>query len=329
MNHGHSHKHRADHRHTHVGLKIQQLRLEGMGSEELEDDRTYVATPPTGSTLGEYLRQEDERHFELVAKEEVKDSTLADSEASEEGRPWVRQVLLRSRAPVVVVRLRDAGEVAEPYPTFVPRSTTARQMLDHLCDFLRDRFGTAGREAIPDSTEWGMLLGRRPSRPTERLSLLARLAVTGQHKYDRTGGGNSRGSDLGLNHYLYKFAALPDGTAFSVRLLLAGGKSGAKGSAGVLTAPTFDRLPVGIRLLALAAAMRREREELRERSVRDDEGFRVLLRDEAARLLGGVPLPAIPVSGLRRFREWLKKNGLGHLFPKTSDRKRLHGEETT
>jgi hypothetical protein len=319
-----------DRQRTRVLLKIQEKERLASGAEELELPEAHEATFPAGAPAAGPPRAEDEQVRDEPddgGDEDATPAPTADDEPYEPpARAWARDALLRGRAPVVAVRLRDAGEHAVPHPTLTPRGEPARAMLDNLCDFLRDRFGPPGRALFPDAAEWAKLLGRTPARPAERLALLARLTVTGQHEFARTSGGSVKASDVGLGHYRYKFAALPDGVPFSIGLLLAGGKTGAKGSGAGAGCPTFETLPVGLRLLALAAALRRERDE---EHVRGDDLFRVLLRDEAARLLGNPSLPAVPVTVVRRFREWLERNGRGDLFPGAPDRRKALAGDTS
>jgi hypothetical protein len=94
--------------------------------------------------------------------------------------------------------------------------------------------------------EWSSLFSRRTPRPDDRWALLVRLAT------------EPAGREGELRD---QFAALPDGTAFSMRLLLSsmrgGGRDGAgdgeEGGRGV----SFNRLPDVARLLTLACALRR------------------------------------------------------------------------
>ena len=308
-----------------VRLKIQRIEREKIDSEQLEDAETHDASFAAGAPAADSPRNEDEqvRDEPDESDEDTPSGPLTEDSDDEPPRTWARDTLLRGRPPMVVVRLRDAGEYAEPHSTLAPKRGSSRAMLENLCDFLRDRFGPLGRALFSDLADWEKLLGRTPTGPAERLALLSRLSVTGQHEYARASG-TASGSDIGLGHYVYKFASLPDGMPFSIRLLLARGDSGLKDSAPG-DSLAFATLPLALRLLALATALRREREEKR---VRSDELFRVLLRDEAVRLLGGVSLPAISVTAVRRFREWLERNGHGVLFPSAPDRKKALAGET-
>jgi len=295
----------------HVQAKQARVERERAGSEELEDERTFATPPTAGADPGDDPRREDE----IEADDWLDDGDPAD-DAEQAEEPWTRRRLLRSRPAVVLVRLVMDGDDIEPQPTLTPRTDNARRMLGNLCDFLCDRFGPAGRALFTDD-EWAALLGHADAPPTHRLVLLTRLAVTGADAFPHEGG-TATASDLGLEHYARKFAALPDGTAFAVGLLLAGGKSGQKGDGDA----GFDRLPVGVRLLALARALRRERSE---GAVWQDREFWALLEAEANALLG-TTLPPVPDEQVprmvTRFRDLLKRHGVAHLFPNAPTRKR-------
>jgi hypothetical protein len=228
---------------------------------------------------------------------------------------------------VVVARLTDGPDGVETRLAVPLRPRTA-EALKGLRDFLQWRF-RAGRGRFTDE-EWDRLLGRGPARPTERLALLNRLATTGQEAYQGAEGYETTPNDLGLEHYRHKFAALPDGTPFSLGILLSGGASGQKkrarapdASADTADSHPFDQLSAGIRLLALTRALKRERED---GWVRADVDFRELLRAEASALTG-IPMEAMPTRSVTRLREFLKRNGLAQLFPNAPQRRRAQAAQ--
>lgn len=306
------HQHERDWR--HVQLKQQRIEREREGSDELEVERTFEPSFGTGADAGENPRSEDEQDGDDLLDDDSR-SLPADDE-SDSHQSWTRRRLLGSRPAVVIVQLTADGDHAVPKPLIVPRTDPSRRMLGNLCDFLRDRFGPVGREAF-SVEDWAALLGTRAVSPTERLVLLSRLSVAGNHGFAHESG-TATPSDLGLEHYSRKFAALPDGTAFSIGLLLAGGKTGQKRRADRDSDHPFDRLAIGVRLLALARALRAE---AADGWIRKDIDFRVLLRNEAAALLA-TTMPALPERSVSRLRELLKRRGLERLFPNAPARKR-------
>lgn len=310
------HKHERDWR--HVQLKQQRIGREREGSDELEVERTFELSFATGTDAGDNPRSEDEREGDDLLDDES--PTVAFGDESDINQSWTRRRLLGSRPAVVIVRLIADGDHAVPKLLIEPRTDSSRRMLGNLCDFLRDRFGPAGREAFTFD-EWEALLGTRAVSPTERLVLLSRLSVAGNHGFAHDSG-TATPSDLGLEHYSRKFAALPDGTAFSIGLLLAGGKTGQKRRADSQADHPFDRLAIGVRLLALARALRAE---AADGWIRKDIDFRVLLRNEAATLLG-TTMPALPERSVSRLRELLKRHGLERLFPNAPARKRAFSQ---
>jgi hypothetical protein len=151
--------------------------------------------------------------------------------------------ILGSRKPVVAARLlerRADGAVRAEALAEGEKARRVRAAVERVF-----RLG-AGR-LTPE--EWAALFAREaPLPPDTRWALLVRLAA------------EPEGDEGGLRD---QFAALPDGTAFSMRLLLLSTQGGARGRAGEggETGPargvSFNRLPDVARLIPLVLALRR------------------------------------------------------------------------
>jgi hypothetical protein len=240
--------------------------------------------------------------------------------AREQGRVTLND-LLGSRPPVVLLRMDCEGGEVKVLPCATPSSDRAKEALELLRRFVEQRFKDGRRNFTDD--EWAELIGdqEQETRPGKRLTLLLRLAVKAGEKASL---GEGKGAtftpnDIGLERFANKFAALPDGTPFSIRLLLLDergkNKSGKDGG-------YFARLPRAVTFLALERALQRE-ERVEKPEAVSDYAFCPSLRDELEKLLGAEQeLPG--EEDVQRLREWLTRNGLGDRFPNQRERKRKY-----
>src|SRR5205823_1016071 len=145
------------------------------------------------------------------------------------------------------------GDTIRVLATTQPRSADARAALEELRLFVESRFGAG--PTIFTAAEWDQLLGKVPATLPERLLLLARLAIAGNSKVVISGIDDTDATlrftpnDRGLEKYVSKFASLPDGTPFSLRLLLTD-KRGKK-KAQEEEASAWNQLPWAIKLEVL------------------------------------------------------------------------------
>lgn len=228
--------------------------------------------------------------------------------------------LLGSRPPVVLLRLSLENGELMVRPCARPTSTT-RQGLEVVRNLVLRCF-VEGRPDL-DEDEWEQLLGTgtNPAPLILRLTLLLRLAITGGDKV-RLGEQEKatyRPKDIGLEGFANKFVALPDGTPFSLRLLLLDKRGRQRGE------DVFDRLPDAIKLLALRRALRSEEQT---RVAVSDLEFCGTIQQAIEELLGmEIPRPAEePVR--RQLRDNFKRKRLGNLFPNRDDRQRAYNQRT-
>jgi hypothetical protein len=151
------------------------------------------------------------------------------------------RIILGSRKPVVAVRVvarKDDGRIVTE---FLARRTERRSRLDEA---LKSIF-LAGKDRLSPE-EWETLLADEVTGQggDPRWALLCRLAIVPRGEDGR------RRKEYGL--LKDQFAALPDGTPFSMELLLGetqgGDRTARTRNAGGGTKPSFNRLPVVIRV---------------------------------------------------------------------------------
>src|SRR5262249_4310520 len=132
--------------------------------------------------------------------------------------------------------------------------------------------------------EWAGLLWGKDTTPAQRLALLCRLAVPADTRV-ATARGPFTPHDRSLKRVHAKVAALPDGTPFSLPLLLRDqrGKRGGRSRSG------FLELPDALLLLAVRTALA---VEAAERCARSDYEIGPLLRKVLAEM--GVALKSAP-----------------------------------
>jgi hypothetical protein len=194
-----------------------------LGYDDEADGDTRMVDGEDGDAAGsaaDFIPPEEPDH-----EEQPRTVTLAD--------------LLGSRLPVVLLRLDCAGEEVTVRTCAGALSREAREALGLLEQFVTRCFNQGRANLEPQ--EWDGLLGRAPAPLTRRLTLLLRLAVKANEKVPL---GEDTGAaftphDIGLERFAGKFAALPDGTPFSIRLLLLDQRGRERGN------NFFDQLPDG------------------------------------------------------------------------------------
>jgi hypothetical protein len=242
-----------------------------------------------------------------------------DGEETEVGRQLALEDLLGSRPPAVLLRIGD-GDPVTVRVCAAPASPAEAEALELLRQFVVRRF-TDGRPHFTED-EWDQLLGHADAPLTRRLTLLLRLAVKANEKVglggpDEGGGAAFTPHDVGLERFANKFAALPDGTPFSIRLLLLDERGRPGGDT------FFDRLPDAVRLLALRRALGRERAT--GVAVSDNE-IRAEIQQALEELLGAeVPKPTVN-QVRRQLRDHFRRNRLGDLFPNQTSRQQKYDE---
>jgi hypothetical protein len=223
------------------------------------------------------------------------------------------QAILGSRKPVVAARLvewmPDGSVRVEPLgdETPVRKVKNSAGKAERVARAL-ERILDLGSRRLSDE-EWALLFSRQPAQPDNRWILLVRLATEPKDKE-----GELRD----------QFAALPDGTAFSMRLLLPskqGGRRTGK-SAEATDAPralSFNRLPDVARLLPLVEVLRRLGSEVTPKEFATD------LDREVGRL--GLSVRGITAKDVTdRLFTKIRDNGGGRWLPEpksTRGRKRL------
>jgi hypothetical protein len=299
-----------EHGRGRVRARLQPLCQELRNDLDLADEQGGGLAPPTG--VGTVVQPAD------VAEDEGMDDPGEEGDVTTEAGeaehvpagPRLEDVI-GSRAPRVMFRLVRVGEGVRAEFTAGLRPEL-RPSLERVRKFLQDRFDRAPGSLGAD---WPRLLDPSTPLPT-RLLLMTRLAVRGQARLDETGTDRSRHNDVGLERYAGKFAALPDGLPFSLRLLLEDGQ-GKRKAAG----PSFNQIPYALQLRALRQALARERQE---GAYRTDAEFAGLL----AEVLGsmGIALDArtgeVGREHIVGLRQKLEYHGVGGLFPNRSERRK-------
>jgi hypothetical protein len=306
-------------------VQIQTTERRRAGAEELStwQERPVLAgASPRNADLGydeeadsDQLIDDEEADSGESGEIDVSPTTEAEEE-TEVRRQLALGDLLGSRPPVVLLRLRQEGEELRVSCCAAPASREAREALELLQRFVARCFRD-GRSHFTDA-EWAELLGHEPGPLTRRLTLLLRLAIKASEKVAFSEGGAEGGEaftphDVGLERFVNKFAALPDGTPFSIRLLLLDQRGRERGE------HFFDQLPDAVKLLALRQALRRERE--RGVAVSDND-FRDEIQHALTELLGADVQKPTEDQVRRRLRDNFKRKGLGDLFPNQTSRQR-------
>lgn len=321
-NRGHSQSLSQDRSQSRGQKRTRDMRI---GLDDLDVSEAFDEMPgpePASQDLG----AEDDADGDLMLVDgddpDADDAVL--SVESEEETPAAApgdtrlEELLGARRPVVVLRLQRVGDDLQAQPTLEPRTEAAEQALQALCRFVEGVFRT-GRSRLSED-QWDQLLGARPATWGQRLLALAALRVSP--------------SDSEVGNYssrVGKFAALPDGTPFHLGLLLRDGR-GKKGSPRPDDRITFEDLPRARQLQLVRQILRDEARgtipKAQHKALSDADVFQqVLFRLEEDGLQLAVPPDAEWKDKMSRFRENLKKDGLGHIFPKAADRDRASARQ--
>jgi hypothetical protein len=287
---------------------------------------------PASSELG--FDEEMDGDLLMEEEEEGESLLLAPDESEDDGADGLSLAeLLGSRPPVVLVRLVLDGERICARTEFEPPTEEAAESLRELRAFLAHLF-QRGREAL-DAAEWAKLVGSTPAPLAERLLLLSRLAVGGstavafhyaeRHSDDPVARWTESWveadtadpcrftpHDRGHERYANKFAALPDGTPFSIRLLLLDAR-------GRPDPHPFKHLPMAVKLQALRSILAEE-EKLGQ--TYDYERFREEFQQALDRL--GVAVDRPTWNHIKNLFETLARSGLGDLFPDKEERQRRY-----
>jgi hypothetical protein len=159
---------------------------------------------------------------------------------------------------VVLFQLLETDGTVEVRIQSRPRSDDVREALQELAGLLRHVFAAERSPLTPAERE--RLLGKQNATVGERLLLLTRLAIAPDATV-ATAPVAFQPRNRGLERYLGKFAALPDGLPFSLRLLLTdqrGRKQPEEESAQQKADAVFLALPEAVLLLAVRKTLRRE-----------------------------------------------------------------------
>ena len=223
--------------------------------------------------------------------------------------------VIGSRPPVALLRLVLTAEGVRAEPA-LPVRRDLQESLQELQVFVEERFA-AGRKLLGE-VDWRRLLTGAPL--TERLLLLTRLTIRGNERVAVPDRAHFRPNDRGLERYAGKFALLPDGTAFSLRLLLEDGQGKKKAGPETEDRP-FNSLPDAIQLRACAWPSPRRRGRARRGPTRSSptgcsRPWRGLGSNST-----GAPRCASHVIGLR---ERLSYNGLADVFTNRKERQKRY-----
>jgi hypothetical protein len=304
-------------------VQIQTTMRRREGVEELSTPHEEAFLPGAAARVGD-LGPDEEADGDCclddgaaapgeAAGEDFSGSDETDEEQQDRRRLALAD-LLGSRPPVVLLRLGLADGGVEVRTCARPASPKAREALEMLRQMVARCFADGRSHLAAD--EWDQLLGLVPAPLVRRLMLLLRLAIEAGEKVRL--GEETRAAftphDVGLERFANKFAALPDGTPFGLRLLLLD-RRGTEGSEHL-----FDRLPDAVKLLALRRALQREQQA--GKAV-DDYEFGGEIQKALAELLGmevhEVDRPTED-QVRRRLRDNFKRRGLPNVFPNQAAR---------
>jgi hypothetical protein len=302
-------------------IPYSEQRRDGFDVLEFAAENVLYGTPHGGWHFG--FEDEADSDSQFTEEDEGEDGDASPSATDEEDeRPAATglslSALIGSRAPAVLLRLERTAEGVAVRRCASPTTGPAREALSLLEGFVVRRFDRA--RAGLSAAEWDELLGAAPATLTRRMTLLLRLAADAGEEVAL--GEDSKAAftphDVGLERFAGKFAALPDGTPFSLRLLLLD-KRGRKGGEGY-----FDRLPDAVRLLALRKALARERQQ--GRAV-EDHDFCPSIQKALEELLGFRIERPTDDQVRRRLRDNFKRRGLAPPFRNKTERQQSYNEE--
>jgi hypothetical protein len=303
------------------GQKVSQQRR--IDFDDMDDSDTWSSALALSgvATVNQELGTDDLEGDSLLEEEGPPGDTEAEEGSPRRAASAVDlRAVIGSRSPVILIRLIREGEQvkAELMPS---QRRAEHESLEELRLFVESRFA-AGPVCLGE--DWPRLLDSRAS-VTERLQWLTRLAIRGSDVVEVPRQLHFAPNDRGLERYSGKFAVLPDGMPFSLRLLLEDGQGKSKADPTAAVAG-FNRLPYAIQLQALRAALA---DEARTGKAESDKKF-------AARLLGALTKMGIRldlretllVKHVTDLRRKLEYHGLGHLFLNRLQRQRCYDAET-
>jgi hypothetical protein len=209
-------------------------------------------------------------------------------------KPAVAARLLERR-PDGTVRVQALMEKAGTGP-----AANGAGKAERVAHALKRIFLLGAKGLAPD--EWSSLFALRPPVPDNRWSLLVRLATEPE-------GDEGKLRDL--------FAALPDGTAFSMRLLLLSRQGGARAVARkeeTASCLPFNRLPDVARLVALSKV----KQQLNPADPKEPKDLAVLMEREVRNL--GLPVKGVTGRDVTdRLFNKIRDNGGGDFLPPVAD----------
>ena len=241
------------------------------------------------------------------------DESDSDSRTDADPEPPPKLVALAGKRARILFRLvvSEKGELAA-IPCVKPRGEAAEEALEELQADVVEILRRAQSKFTDE--EWGETLGLVQADPVKRLTLIIKASVPASELFENKNGvGQHCPSDRTLPQY-GKFAALPDGVPFSLRLLFQDNRGKNTNS------KWFKSLPYVLKLIAFEHVRRQEA----ERGVIFTDIELAAMMERALADLGLVD-PArsyITDGNIRGFRDKLKKKGLGYLFPNARQRRR-------
>jgi hypothetical protein len=254
------------------------------------------------------------------------------------GRDLHLRDLIGSRPPLVLLQLEEAEDGSVRASPLVQARSSNMEALKVLRGLVESRF-RAGRDLL-SAEEWGKLLGRIPTAAAVRSDLLARLAVIGSTSFKLPADGKTpettqTPNNIGLDRFTGLFAALPDGTPFSIRLLLKGltrrGRFSVKDED--LKEHPFGRLSLEQRLRAVQRALEIEDRQIEERA-RTGQPFQAWTNDElrdylrqTVKELFGLDIPVPTSVHLKNLKDALKRHGREEAFPNQRARQSMYLEQ--
>jgi hypothetical protein len=254
------------------------------------------------------------------------------------GRTLHLRDLIGSRPPLVLLQLEEAEDGSIRACPLVGERPGNAEVLKVVRGLVESRF-RAGQELL-SAEEWGRLLGRIPAGAAERSDLLARLAVTGGASFTLPSDGktpetNQTPNNIGLDRFTGLFAALPDGTPFSIRLLLKGltrrGRFNVKDDD--LKDHPFGRLSHEQRLRAVLQALQIEEREIAEQAAKGapiQAWTNDQLRDylpQSVKELFGLDMPVPTSTHLKNLKDALIRHGRAGAFPNQRARQKRYVEK--
>ena len=301
-------------------LQAQLLRQQiNSGFDDL-DDSGEDPIPPGPQAGSEESGYDDEVDGDALAEDSsgvVEETTDVGLDMDDDGSgdpPALAEIVGRRPRVLLHLTLSADGSVLAS-PCVDPAGEPARQALAEMRADVCEIFNRA-RSRFSD-TEWGMLMGTQEASVIQRFVLLARAASPAKGIFANVGGlGRHSLHDRVLARY-GKFAVLPDGTPFSLSLVV-------RGEQGRKPTRWFQTLPDTLKLLAYEKVRHREQAEdcaFEDRLLAGE--IEAVLRTLGLEVPKGSMVTALDIQG---FRFKLARKGLGNLLPKASERRHRQKE---